>query len=99
MYNAIVTDGIKRKSIMTKMVFETLHVPNTMITWNLTYDDWFAREKLARNQKLKRLTAPPVSPLVVALLTKSRDIVHTLLQNKVKPDMIDFGNDRGLKAT
>ena len=95
MYNAIICDGMKNKTIMTKMVFDSFQYPNTMITWNLSYDEWFMKEEFSRNQKLKRFKAPPVSPLVIGLLTKSKEIVRTLLAAKVDPDAIDFGDDRG----
>ena len=40
-YNAIVMDGIKSKTIMTTMVFGKVKNKNTAIKWNLSYDDWY----------------------------------------------------------
>ena len=40
-YNAIVMDGIKSKTIMTQMVFGKVKNKNTAIKWNLSYDDWY----------------------------------------------------------
>ena len=95
MYNAILADGIKQKLFMTKMVFDNMVYPGTMITWNLGHEQWFMKEEFSRNKKLKRFTAPPVSPLVVALLSKFNNLVKVLLAANVKPDYIDFGGNRG----
>jgi len=95
-YNAIVMDGIKSKTIMTQMVFGKVKNKNTAIKWNLSYDDWFVRNGSFKNVKLRRFESPAVSPLVLGLLTKSVELVKALLYRGVSPDGIDFNNHLGV---
>ena len=100
-YNAIVMDSIKKKTIMTKLVFDRMydlfvlghaeiHVP--MVKWNLGYDDWFVKK--FKNIKLKRFTSQSISPLSIALMSQSVDVVKEIL-SRCKPDGIDLKNTYG----
>ena len=98
-YNAIVMDAIKKKTIMTKLVFDKIyqymmgyemHVP--MVKWNLGYDDWFVKK--FKNIKLKRFTAQSMSPLSIALMSQSVDVVKEIM-TRCKPDGIDLKDTYG----
>ena len=91
-------DGLNSKApIMTKLIYSQIVEPNTMITWRLSHEPWFMKDELSRNQKLKRFCSAPVSPLVIGMLARSKEIIKALLESGVEADKIDFGNDRGTR--
>ena len=80
---------------MTDLIFEKIKNKNVQIKWNLAYEDWFVKSGKFKNVKLRRFTSQSVSPIVIGLLSKSPDVVRSMLSHGVGPNGIDFDNKLG----